>query len=65
MKSNTYLLNCSGLCLRSASNDEPLQFPMLTEATFEDAFGELYLGDEMRSPYDNATEVILDMRNSV
>jgi len=25
----------------------------------------LDLGDEMRSPYDDATEVILDMRNSV
>jgi hypothetical protein len=38
---------------------------MLTEATFEDAFADLYLGDEMRSPYDNATKVILDMTNSV
>jgi hypothetical protein len=37
---------------------------MLTEATFEDAFGELYLGDEMRSPYGDATEVILDIRNN-
>ena len=37
---------------------------MLTEATFEDAFGELSLGDEMCSPYDHTTEVILDIRNS-
>jgi hypothetical protein len=36
---------------------------MLTEARFEDAFGELYLGDEMRSPYDDAAKVILDIRN--
>jgi hypothetical protein len=36
---------------------------MLTEAMFEDAFGELQLGDEMRSPYDDATEAILDIRN--
>ncbi|TVY13539.1 hypothetical protein LARI1_G009266, partial [Lachnellula arida] len=37
---------------------------MLAEATVEDAFSELYLGDKMRSPYDDATEAILDMRNS-
>jgi hypothetical protein len=38
---------------------------MLAEATFEDAFGELSMGDEIGSSYDDATEVILDMRNSV
>ena len=38
--------------LPSTSNDEPLQFTMLTEATFRDAFGELYLDDEIPSLYN-------------
>ena len=38
---------------------------MLVESTLKDAFGKLCIDVEMRCPYDDAAEIILDIRNSV
>ena len=38
---------------------------MQVESTLENAFSELCLSNKMRCLYDDATEIILDIRNSV